>query len=138
MRIVLDTNVLMSGIFFGGVPGRILDAWRVARISLIVSPEILDEYRETAQELESTKGDMAAAPILVTLAASAEVVDAPGLSEGVARDPDDDKFLACALAGSAPIIVSGDLDLQTLHSWKGIRILSPRQFVDEFLADEGA
>lgn len=45
MRCVLDTNVLMSGIFFGGVPGRVLEAWMSGRIELILSPEILAEYR---------------------------------------------------------------------------------------------
>lgn len=138
MRIVLDTNVLMSGIFFGGVPGRIVEAWRLGRIILMVSPPILDEYRETGDELEETKGDMGLSSILLALTASAEVVEAPELSERVARDADDDKFLACASAASVGIIVSGDLDLQTLRSWNGIRILSPRQFVDEYLSETGA
>ena len=128
----------MSGIFFGGVPGRILDAWRRGRVSLVVSPAILDEYRRVAQELEDAKGDLGAAPILVLLAAGAEVIDAPELPAAVARDPDDDKFLACALAGSADVIVSGDLDLQALRSWCDVRILSPRQFADEYLDKAGA
>lgn len=51
MRCVLDTNVLMSGIFFGGIPGRVLEAWTLGRIELILSPEILAEYRTVGAEL---------------------------------------------------------------------------------------
>jgi uncharacterized protein len=71
--------------------------------------------------------------ILTLLVARSEVVDAPDLEEGVARDPDDDKFLACAAASAVPVIVSGDLDLQAVGTWRGVRILSPRKFVDEYL-----
>ncbi|MBI4521089.1 MAG: hypothetical protein HY701_09645 [Gemmatimonadetes bacterium] len=77
-------------------------------------------------------------PILTLLASSAEVVEATALEEGVARDPDDDKFMACAVVSGVSVVVSGDLDLQSVGSWKGIRILSPRQFVDEYLSDLGA
>jgi predicted nucleic acid-binding protein len=59
------------------------------------------------------------------------------LAEPVSRDPDDDKFLACALAASAPVVVSGDRDLQTLGSWQGVRVLSPRAFADEYLTRGG-
>ena len=51
MRVVLDTNVLMSGIFFGGIPGRLLIAWRAKMIQFVVSEEILDEYRQVAMRL---------------------------------------------------------------------------------------
>jgi AbrB family looped-hinge helix DNA binding protein len=49
VRIVLDTNVLVSGVFFGGPPGRILEAWRDRRIQLVLSPEILGEYQRVGQ-----------------------------------------------------------------------------------------
>ena len=51
MRVVLDTNVFVSGVFFGGIPGRILEAWRDARIQLVLSAEILDEYQRVGQTL---------------------------------------------------------------------------------------
>jgi putative PIN family toxin of toxin-antitoxin system len=137
VKIVVDTNVLMSGIFFGGTSGRVVDALKLGQVTLSASPSIIEEYRRVAEELESTYGDLGA-PSLVTLVASrAEIVDAPGLTETVCRDPDDDKLLACALAASASVVVSGDLDLQTLGSWQGIRILSPRAFADEYLTRGG-
>jgi uncharacterized protein len=56
------------------------------------------------------------------------------LPERVSSDPDDDKFLACALAASVPVVVSGDRDLLDHTGWRGVRVLRPRQFTDEFLA----
>jgi len=45
VRVVLDTNVVVSGVFFGGVPGRILSAWTAGQITMVMSPAILEEYR---------------------------------------------------------------------------------------------
>jgi predicted nucleic acid-binding protein len=53
----------------------------------------------------------------------------------VCSDPDDDKFLACAMAGGVGVIVSGDKDLLEQSGWSGIRVLRPRQFTDEFLPE---
>jgi putative PIN family toxin of toxin-antitoxin system len=137
VKVVIDTNVLMSGIFFGGTPGRIVDAVKLGEITLAASPSILDEYRRVGEDLESNYGELGAPSMLTFLAARAEVVDAPDLATPASRDPDDDKFLACALAASASVIVSGDRDLQTLESWQGIDILSPRAFADKYLSRGG-
>ena len=58
----------------------------------------------------------------------------PGLFE--LTDPDDDEFLACADAAGVAVIVSGDKDLVDHNGWLGVRVLRPRQFVDEFLSDK--
>jgi len=68
------------------------------------------------------------------LTTQAEIVDAPALPEPVSPDPDDDKFLACALTAGAAVIVSGDKDLLDRSGWRGVRVLRPRQFSDEFLS----
>lgn len=57
MRVVLDTNVLVSGIFFGGVPGQIVDAWSEDRLSLVLTPEILEEYARVGQDLAAKYPD---------------------------------------------------------------------------------
>lgn len=136
MRIVLDTNVLISGVFFGGVPGRILDAWGDHRIQLVVSAEILDEYQRVGQELGTQYAGVSLEPFLGLLAVAAECIEAPALSPPVCSDPDDDKFLACATAAGVAIVVSGDKDLFEHSGWRGIRVLRPRQFADEFLGKE--
>jgi len=63
-----------------------------------------------------------------------EVVDAPAaLAKGVCSDPDDDKFLACAAAAGAGVIVSGDRDLLEVSGWRGIEVLKPRAFVERYV-----
>lgn len=133
MKIVLDTNVLMSAVFFGGVPGRILEAFRTGSVELVYSREILDEYARVGETLSERFGDLNLGPILAAIAAAGTLVDARPLPEPVSRDPDDDKFLACAEAAGATVIVSGDHDLLDLGEWGQTPILSPREFVDRHL-----
>ncbi len=133
MRIVLDTNVFVSGVFFGGVPGRLLEAWRDGLIRVVLSAEILDEYQRVGQELGTQYIGVTLEPLLGLLAVAAEFVEAPALGEPVSCDRDDDKFLACAVAAGVTVIVSGDRDLLEQSGWRNIRVLRPRQFADEFL-----
>ena len=77
MKVVLDTNVLLSGFFFGGVPGQILEAWRSERIVPVLSAPILAEYREAARELEAKYGPADFESFVALLLVHSEVVDAP-------------------------------------------------------------
>ena len=133
MRIVLDTNVLMSGIFFGGAPGNILHAWQAGQITLAVSPEIIEEYIATAEVLSARYESIPLEPILALIAKHSELWQSPPFAEQVSSDPDDDKFLACALASGAECVVSGDKALRRVSGYRNIRVLSPRQFVDTLL-----
>lgn len=140
LRAILDTNVLLSGIFFGGVPGRLLTAWQNDRLALVLSPAILAEYHEAGAAL-AVRYPALAAPldsILTLLAQTATIVEAPALGERVSADPDDDKFLACALAARTPLIVSGDKHLLRVSGWSGITVVTPRQCLDQYVADEDA
>ena len=134
MKVVLDTNVFVSGIFFGGIPGQILEAWRYGRIQLVLSAEILEEYQRVGQVLSAQYHGVDLEPFLGLLTVHAEIVEAPPLPEPVCSDPQDDKFLACAIAAGAIVIVSGDKDLVDHSGWRGVRVLRPRQFADEFLS----
>jgi putative PIN family toxin of toxin-antitoxin system len=133
LRVVLDTNVFVSGVFFAGPPHRILEAWRRGRVSLVVSPEILDEYQRVGEELAEEFEGADLSPFLILLATHAEVIDAPALPAPLCRDPDDDKFLACALAANAAVIVSGDKDLLAIGEHRGVRVLRPREFTERHL-----
>lgn len=135
MRVILDTNVFVSGVFFSGPPYDILDAWRRGKVQLVISPEILAEYQRVGTELATDFPGVDLAPTLELLALTAEVVMAPPLSERVCTDPDDDKFLACALAGSAGIICTGDKALLKTSGYRGIAVFTPRQMVQELLKD---
>jgi putative PIN family toxin of toxin-antitoxin system len=133
VKIVLDTNVFVSGVFFRGPPAQILEAWRDGRLLPAVSASILEEYRRVGVVLSDRYEGVDVEPLLTLLAIHSELVDAPDLPEPVCEDPDDDKFLACALASGATIIVSGDRHLLRLSGWGGIQILTPRQFVEQHL-----
>jgi putative PIN family toxin of toxin-antitoxin system len=141
LRAILDTNVLLSGTVFGGVPGRLLTAWQDDRLALVLSPAILTEYHEAGAVLAAHYPALAAPldSILSLLAQTATIVEAPALGERVSADPDDDKFLACALAARTPLIVSGAKHLLHVNGWSGITVVTPRQCVDRYLAaDEDA
>ena len=116
MKVVVDTNVLVSGVFFGGMPSRILEAWRDKRIDVVVSPDILEEYRRVGEHLETQFTDVSLAPFLALLVMNAEIIEPPDLPEQVSRDSDDDKFIACAIAGGCRVIISGDKDREFLES----------------------
>lgn len=136
MRVVLDTNVFVFAVFFGGVLGRILESWRDGRLQFVLSAEILDEFQRVGQVLSAQFADVDLEPILALVTVEAEIVDSPPLSAPVCRDPDDDKFFACASAAGAAVIVSGDKHLLDHDGWRGVRVLRPRPFVDEFLSDK--
>lgn len=133
MRFVLDTNVFVSGVFFAGPPFDILKAWRVGQVEIVVSAEILDEYRRVGIELSEEYPTVDLTPFLELLISHASVVHAPPLDERVCSDPDDDKFVACALAGRSKFICSGDKALLKISGYKGISVVTPRVFVDRYL-----
>ena len=135
MKVVIDTNVLISGLYFGGVPAQVLTAWTDGRVLLVVSPDILHEYRRVGLELAKGRASLIAAldALLAIVAVHAAVVNAPPLAAPVSEDPDDDQFLAAAVASGAVFIVSGDKHLLRVSGWNGVSVLKPRQFVDQYL-----
>jgi putative PIN family toxin of toxin-antitoxin system len=135
VRVVLDTNVVVSGVFFGGVPGKLLSAWSAGAFVLVLSPAILEEYRRVGHELGSRYPAVGAAfePVLTLIAMNAVIVDAPPLTVPVSADAGDDMFLAVALAAKAAVIVSGDQDLLEVSGWRGVDVLTPRQFLERHL-----
>ena len=133
MKVVLDTNVYISGIFFTGRPYQILEAWRDTRIQIVVSLDILQEYQRVGETLASQFPDIDLQPIFELLTLNAEGVPSENLAEPVCIDPDDDKFLACALTSGAEYVISGDKHLLRVSGYKGLKVLSPRGFVDDYL-----
>jgi putative PIN family toxin of toxin-antitoxin system len=133
VKIVLDTNVFVSGVFFKGPPHEILQWWREGKIQVVLSPEILDEYKEVGQELAARYKGTDLGPLLDLLALHGEIVLVPPLPEPVCTDPDDDKFFACAVAAKVPLIVSGDKHLLAASGYRAINVLRPRAFVAQYL-----
>jgi putative PIN family toxin of toxin-antitoxin system len=137
VKIILDTNVFVSGVFFTGPPYRILEAWRDGRLQLAVSREILEEYQRVGETLAGQFPGVMLQPILDLLATNAEIFPDQVLQEPICEDPDDDKFIACAVASRCKVIVSGDRHLLKVSGFGGIKVMRPRQFVFEYLSTHG-
>jgi uncharacterized protein len=133
MRIVVDTNVFVSGVFFSGPSHAILDAWRRGILEIVVSPDVLDEYGRVGTELADRFSPVSLQPALDLLAAVAIRVPSRRLPRQVCSDAADDKFLSCAIAGKARHVVTGDKALLATSGFRGLIVLTPREFVDGFL-----
>lgn len=129
MRVVVDANILASGVFWAGTPGRVLQLWVDGRIELIASAEIVREYEEVISEMAACRGRPDLAQRWARfLAEHLTLVDVePRLT--ICRDPDDDRYLDCAVQGMAAVIVSGDKDLLSLGAVNGIPIRTARLFL---------
>ena len=133
MKVILDTNVFISGVFYGGPPNRILNAWRDGKIQLVISHEILREYLRVGEIFADKFPSIELQPILDLVTIKAELHVAEDLPGQVCSDPDDDKFLACAIASGNNIIVSGDKHLLEISGFQGIEILKPHEFIKKYL-----
>jgi len=131
MKVVIDTNVFVSSVF-GGLPGQVVELWFDGRLTLCLSEPVVTEYQRVLREIGAT--DEAEERALIEAFASGEGVlytaDPPAI-ESVSPDPDDDKFLECALELEADRVVSGDSDLLELKSYMGIPILTPRELLEQ-------
>jgi putative PIN family toxin of toxin-antitoxin system len=140
LRVVLDANVLVSGILGGHrttPPVQIVDAWREGVFELSISAEIIAEVQRTLgkvyfrSRLSNDQIDRAVA----LLRRRSNFVRLHIRVQGVVRDPDDDVILSTALSAEADYLVSGDKALLELQSYGAIRIVSPREFLD-ILSDQ--
>lgn len=123
---VLDTNILVSGLLWSGLPRQILAAARTQQI-IFTSQELLDELHRVLQRPKFAARLHVAGAIANELidqyTALAQIVVSASLPAPVCDDPDDDAVIACAVAASAEVIVSGDDDLLRLGSYGSIAIL---------------
>ena len=133
MKVVLDTNVFVSGVFFGGPPYEILEAWRDGKIQLLLSPAILEEYQRVMRELGVQFPEIEVEALIDFIIVHSEIILPAPLPPVIQTDPSDDKFLECGVAGEATCIVTGDKHLLKLLSFKGVSILKPREFVEGYL-----
>ena len=128
MRAVLDTNVVMSAIFFGGVPFKVLNAWHNGEFELVVSEAVMTEYREIAARMKAKCPSIEPEIWMRYIEDHATMVSAVPLATQVCEDAEDDVFLACAVAANAKIVCSGDKHLLACNGWNGIEVLTPRLF----------
>lgn len=133
MKVVLDTNVFISGVFFGGAPYLVLQAWRNDKIQVILSLEIMAEYRRIGEIFAQDHPGIDITKMLDFVYQNAVIYDVPLLPERVSKDPDDEKFLACSLVSGSKLIVSGDRHLLKVSGYHEIEVLKPREFLDKYI-----
>ena len=130
MRVVLDTNAVVSALLFSGVSSKLVSLWQNGLITPLLSRAILDEYLRV---LSYPKFELSEEEIKELIQEEilpfAEVVRPKRRLRVVRRDPADNKFLECAVAGKAGVIISGDKDLLSLGRYRRVRIQSPAQFL---------
>ncbi len=127
--VVVDTNVWLSGLVFGGRPGEVLKKFADGDIIVVISEECLSELRRKITEkfplfvsqLERLEASLRKDAVFVPLGAH---------TVNVSRDQDDNKFIETALAGNCQYLVSGDRDLLDLRCYGRIQILTPAEFLD--------
>ena len=130
MKVVFDTNVVVSASFWRGAPFDCLAAWAQGRFEAIVSPSLLAEYHETAEELRQEYPARQCVAWTDALTDAATLVFPSERASGATPDPNDEMVLECALAAEADFIVSGDKKhLLPLQRFRGIPILSPSEFL---------
>lgn len=139
MRLVLDTNVLVSGLLYpGGPPSRLVKAWRAGTFELVISDFVLDELVRTLQRLAPSlslaPNDLADFMDTIGVRAESIRIDADMLSRAAVadlRDPNDLPILATLIGSAADLLVTGDKDMLALAG--AYPILSPADFVGRFM-----
>ena len=135
MNIVIDTNVVISGTFFGGASRKVLEAVVCRTISAFATTEIIEEYTEIVQEMIDQRQGHLTAAVLNPFLGSLQIVET-ATRVTVSRDPDDDKFIGCAIDSNSYYIVSGDKDLLVLGKYKDIEIVTAADFCRRFLDEQ--
>ena len=131
MRIVIDTNVVASAIFFGGRPAELLRMVIRHELSAVATDEIIDEYQATVNYLLEKYDGRRLELSIVPIFSAMEIIPATSRVE-VCRDPDDNKFISCAVDGNCYYVVSGDKDLLSLEQYGDVKIITVTEFLELF------
>lgn len=139
MKVVVDVNVWISALLWGGTPRQILQLAQNHQIAIFASDELFAELENTLrrtkfqskiQSLDLTVEDILDAAKEVLNFCATTDVNVPEL-----RDPKDNKIIAAALSAEAEVLISGDLDLLTLQEFSGIRIVTPTDFINLYFSN---
>ncbi|MFY9261141.1 MAG: putative toxin-antitoxin system toxin component, PIN family [Gallionella sp.] len=134
MKLVIDTNVLVSAFLWKGVPNQLIELARDRACQFFTCRLLLEELRDVLQRPKLAKfvqaTGLTAEQMVVNYQKLVTLKTAHQLATQVSRDIDDDAVLACALAAKADLIVSGDEDLLVLQVFQGIRIVSAAQAIE--------
>lgn len=130
MRLVLDTNVFISGIFWdGNYCSQLIDKWKNKEIELISSPEIVEELIEILRNFRIPMPEDMIEDQKNLILKNAILIEPSSKIDAIKEDPDDNKFIEAAIDGEADLIVSQDGHLLNLKEHRGIRIVNPDEAI---------
>lgn len=129
MRVVLDTNVLFSGIFHSGPPANILKYVLKNKYQIVLSEAIVEEYTDVLHRpLKSKDQSIDVMKIISIMISNGLMIDIDHIVTPPCADPDDIKFLQTAIAGKAKFLISGDKHLLNVGIYQGGRVVKPKEF----------
>src|SRR3989344_187941 len=129
LRVVIDTNVFISGILFGGIPRRIITLVKTNRLLLLMSVEVANEWIQILERFPTTQTDLDDASYILT---HRVIRVTPKVNIRKSRDLKDDMLLALSFAGKADYLITGDKDLLVMRNFEKTKIVTPRQFLLKF------
>lgn len=131
--VVIDTNVFVSALLFGGTPGKLISLWKSGKIQPHLTTEILAEILRVLAypKFQLTENEIQYLLYVETLP-FCSVVAAKSGSAVIKEDPSDDMFLRCCDAAKAKALISGDNHLLSLKTYRDTHILTPSQFLKQF------
>ena len=128
MRVILDTNVFVSGIFWeGNFCSQIIDKWKNKKFELVSSTDILEEFVETLRNFKIQMSDEMIEEWRNLIIESSVIINPKIKLNVIKEDPDDNKFLEAGISGNADLIISQDKHLLKLKEYQGIKIVSPEE-----------
>jgi len=130
LKVVLDTNILISAILFGGKPRRILEKAIRGEIRLCISEPILDELKGVLQRSKFDYSPEMIQVILKELMGVSDFVNASKTIDVVLEDPEDNRILECAVEAEANYIITGDFHLLKLSRYRNIEVVNPGAFLE--------
>src|SRR5215216_602079 len=135
MRVVADTNIVVSGLMWRGNPRKVLDAARTGDITLFTTAMLLAELEDvlSRKKFEERLASAAVRPrdLVLGYAALASVIEPAEIDPVILDDPDDDAVIACAVTARCEVVVSGDSHLLDLKRFQDIRVLTAAELVAE-------
>jgi putative PIN family toxin of toxin-antitoxin system len=131
MKIVIDTNVIASAMFFGGRPRELLELLVSHKLDAYATADIITEYQETAEELCLRYPEKTVRLPLTVIISAIKMIKLTTVIN-ICRDPDDDKFIECAIDAKCLYIISGDKDLLSIGNYHQVQIVTVSEFFSRF------
>jgi putative PIN family toxin of toxin-antitoxin system len=128
MKVVIDTNVFISGIFWKGEPHKVLEHWKQGKITIITSEETLSELKRVMDDFKIQLPEEMIRGWLNLILRNAILVKPKEKIDAVKDDHKDNMFVEAAISANAEYIISKDKHLLKLYSYKGIKMIKPEEF----------